>query len=123
MGLKYLFYFNRCICPEGFVLNSVFNECVDDNECVNSFKVGAPRNNSSSNSVVNHLASNPNLNLRDSNQICGNAQCENSFGSYSCICPGGSQFDPSQKVYLTILCIKYGKKLCFLATVTYMYNI
>lgn len=95
----YITHAIRCICPEGFTLNSVFNECVDENECAGN-NIGRYVSNHSSLPEVRSL-DRPRLetpNNRNSNNVCGNAQCQNSFGSYSCICPGGSQYDSSNKV-------------------------
>ena len=63
----------RCGCPEGFILHNVFQECVDANECLDS-------------------------QTEESLSTCGSAKCQNSFGSYSCLCPSGYSFNGNLKV-------------------------
>ena len=62
--------FYRCGCPDGFVMNSVYQECVDANECLET----------------------------ENDKTCGNAQCQNSFGSFSCLCPSGYSYNNNLKV-------------------------
>ena len=60
----------RCGCPDGFVMNSVYQECVDANECLET----------------------------DNSNTCGSAKCQNSFGSFSCSCPSGYSYNGNLKV-------------------------
>ena len=62
--------FFRCGCPDGFVMNNVYQECVDANECLETDKA----------------------------KTCGSAKCQNSFGSFSCLCPNGYSYNGNMKV-------------------------
>ena len=57
----------RCGCPDGFVLHNIYQECVDANECL-----GESQND---------------------HNACGSAKCQNSFGSFTCLCPNGYSFN------------------------------
>jgi hypothetical protein len=64
--------FFRCGCPEGFTLHLLYNECVDANECGSETSV----------------ATTP----------CGNARCQNTYGSFSCLCPAGYTYDHRRQI-------------------------
>ena len=79
------------------MLNQVFNECVDTNECANGILSSTSHNSSSVDVRIRENVNN-NINNQNNKGVCGNAQCQNSFGSYACICPGGYQYDHAMKV-------------------------
>ena len=67
LGKKIKYFYFRCGCPDGFVLHNIYQECVDANECL-----GESQND---------------------HNACGSAKCQNSFGSFTCLCPNGYSFN------------------------------
>ena len=71
-SFKEIIYHFRCGCPDGFALHNVFQECVDLNECLDK--------------------------QNDQPNVCGSANCQNSFGSFSCLCPSGYSYNGNLRV-------------------------